>query len=585
MVGDRNYDVPKNGVGTPLPNQVQATYDQGSLIDFDVVITAHHKGHFTYKACPINPGEVASQDCFDQYPLTFVKDNLYGAVPDPNYPDRAYLPPSTFPGSQTDATDSVTGLKYSHKYRLPPGLSGSNVLIQWHWVTGNSGCFHEGYDEYPWPPGFENQYSKQPCPPLSDSGSGNEQFWNCCEVEILPNNSPTTTVATSTVLGSSTTTTIHPNSTSTTTTTIANTGATVSPGGKPVGTSCDENEDCDSGSCFESICECRDDDDCLPGHLCDMISHQSSDPFLCISGYKTVGESCKLPIECASGSCFDWICECRHDADCEDGFVCDKEEPPFLCVIAKIPSSMPTLSSQPSASSSIAKSNSPSSSPSLPPSISKQPSGAPSNDPTLEPSASLSLNPSSWPSVSAKPSASPSRDPTAYPTQFRSSSPSLSSYPSSLPSSSPSSDPSRPPNGPYEATVSAYYASWQWYDRNKLATPENIDFGKIDRVNFAFFQTNQNGDLWGTDSWADPQLLFGPYDWNPPAGASSYCSWDGPTTKNCAAHRFDQGLLNLAHAGKQKFGHLSEDGPCLTHSLPWQLPKPRGKGLQRIVLP
>lgn len=33
------------------------------------------------------------------------------------------------------------------------------------------------------------------------------------------------------------------------------------------------------------------------------------------------------------------------------------------------------------------------------------------------------------------------------------------------------------------------------------------------RRNFAFFQTNERGDLWGTDSWADPNLLFGPYDW------------------------------------------------------------------------
>jgi GH18 family chitinase len=49
----------------------------------------------------------------------------------------------------------------------------------------------------------------------------------------------------------------------------------------------------------------------------------------------------------------------------------------------------------------------------------------------------------------------------------------------------------------------AYYASWQWYDRNKLAAPANLDFTKVDRVNFAFFQTNREGDIWGTDSWAE----------------------------------------------------------------------------------
>jgi hypothetical protein len=163
------------------PNKVEGTFKEGDLIDLDVVISAHHKGHFVYKACPINPDEAATQDCFDAHPLTFVQDNLYGAVPDPNYPERAYLPPSTYPGSKTDSSDGITGIKYSHKYRLPDGISGSNVLIQWHWVTGNSGCSHEGYDVYPWPAGFENQYEKHPCPPLSDTGVGNEQFWNCAE--------------------------------------------------------------------------------------------------------------------------------------------------------------------------------------------------------------------------------------------------------------------------------------------------------------------------------------------------------------------------------------------------------------------
>ena len=49
MVDDRNYDFPASGVGTSLPNQVQGTYNEGSLIDFEVVVSAHHKGHFTYK--------------------------------------------------------------------------------------------------------------------------------------------------------------------------------------------------------------------------------------------------------------------------------------------------------------------------------------------------------------------------------------------------------------------------------------------------------------------------------------------------------------------------------------------------------
>ncbi|KAL7548412.1 hypothetical protein ACHAWF_011703, partial [Thalassiosira exigua] len=93
---------------------------------------------FGQQACPISLWEVASQECFDQHPLIFVEDNIYGAVPDVNYPERAYLPPDDFPGIVEYQSD-VPGKLYSHKYRLPPGLTGSNVLIQWHYITGE--CF------------------------------------------------------------------------------------------------------------------------------------------------------------------------------------------------------------------------------------------------------------------------------------------------------------------------------------------------------------------------------------------------------------------------------------------------------------
>lgn len=58
-----------------------------------------------------------------------------------------------------------------------------------------------------------------------------------------------------------------------------------------------------------------------------------------------------------------------------------------------------------------------------------------------------------------------------------------------------------------------YYASWQWYDRDGLAAPINMDFSKITRANFAFFQITTDGEIFGTDSWADPITLFGMYDW------------------------------------------------------------------------
>lgn len=43
------------------------------------------------------------------------------------------------------------------------------------------------------------------------------------------------------------------------------------------------------------------------------------------------------------------------------------------------------------------------------------------------------------------------------------------------------------------------YAVWQWYDRNNLASPGNMDFKKLSRVNYAFFQTDGDGFIFGTD--------------------------------------------------------------------------------------
>ena len=93
----------------------------------------------------------------------------------------------------------------------------------------------------------------------------------------------------------------------------------------------------------------------------------------------------------------------------------------------------------------------------------------------------------------------------------------------------------------------------QWYDRNKFADPKNIDFKKYDRINYAFFQPDKQGNLYGTDEWADPQLLFGEYDYASPEVLSGpdrnyYCSWDGPNEDqhNCAVHK-GGGILDLAH--------------------------------------
>ncbi len=127
----------------------------------------------------------------------------------------------------------------------------------------------------------------------------------------------------------------------------------------------------------------------------------------------------------------------------------------------------------------------------------------------------------------------------------------------------PTTSPSLPPwtnapftpyNGPRrDKTVIGYYASWQWYDRTKFADPQNIDWKKYDRINYAFFQIDKEGAIFGTDEWADPQLLWGPYIWDTASqiktgpDANYFCSWDGPSLRNCNYHDTSKGILELAH--------------------------------------
>ncbi|KAL3759402.1 hypothetical protein ACHAWU_000701 [Discostella pseudostelligera] len=150
------------------------------------LLTAYHKGHFEVKTCAINhPEEVATQECFDAHPLTFVEDKLYGAPIDPLYPGRVYLPSSDF----ARLTQGAGGYyHFHHLFQLPDGLRGNLDLLQWYKLTANS-CVTEGYDTYSWPEGFD-QGRVPMCNSISPDGRGGvpEQFWNCAEVAIKVGN-------------------------------------------------------------------------------------------------------------------------------------------------------------------------------------------------------------------------------------------------------------------------------------------------------------------------------------------------------------------------------------------------------------
>ncbi|KAL3817055.1 hypothetical protein ACHAXA_000105 [Cyclostephanos tholiformis] len=88
---------PSINYNTWSSNTIEATYTVGQQIDVEVTFTAHHKGHFVLKACPISSGGTATQACFDNNKLRFISGE--GANFDQNFPERAYIPPPP-PGTQ-----------------------------------------------------------------------------------------------------------------------------------------------------------------------------------------------------------------------------------------------------------------------------------------------------------------------------------------------------------------------------------------------------------------------------------------------------------------------------------------------------
>eukprot|EP00567_Pseudictyota_dubia_P005800 CAMPEP_0197449198 /NCGR_PEP_ID=MMETSP1175-20131217/20345_1 /TAXON_ID=1003142 /ORGANISM="Triceratium dubium, Strain CCMP147" /LENGTH=895 /DNA_ID=CAMNT_0042981233 /DNA_START=206 /DNA_END=2894 /DNA_ORIENTATION=+ len=166
-----NYNDPPNALGESMPTNIQATYTEGEVIELETVLTAHHKGYFQYKVCRLDelnqPGP--TQECFDANPLTFEEDMVYGAPKDPDNPGRAYISPN--------------GMEFRHRFKLPTGLHGDKVLLQWHYVTGNS-CEDKDYGNNPWKEGLST--CSQPLPLQGIP----EQFWNCAEIKIIPAGGP-----------------------------------------------------------------------------------------------------------------------------------------------------------------------------------------------------------------------------------------------------------------------------------------------------------------------------------------------------------------------------------------------------------
>ena len=137
------------------------------------------------KACVLDdlpPGTGPTQECFDAYNATFVRDESGDDMPaDPYYPERGY-----YSGGQSGDKNQFTMV-----FKLPKGAYGSRVLLQWRYITANS-CSPPGYARYFADNNLPGSYWTQgvtTCSvPYPQDGTRSsvwpEQFFNCAEGEF-----------------------------------------------------------------------------------------------------------------------------------------------------------------------------------------------------------------------------------------------------------------------------------------------------------------------------------------------------------------------------------------------------------------
>jgi len=178
-MGSTDYDKWLDTKGNHMPWISQRQYAPGQDIVVEIHLTQPHQGFFVVRGCP--DGNASTQECFNKHTLHFVEDLLYGMPKDENYPGRAYMTA----GGKKD---------FKMVYKLPDGLVGKEVLLQWVYYTGVS-CNMKGAKDYfnahpevksagnlKIPECGNDEYGLKISP--YNTASPLELFFNCMEVSI-----------------------------------------------------------------------------------------------------------------------------------------------------------------------------------------------------------------------------------------------------------------------------------------------------------------------------------------------------------------------------------------------------------------
>merc|ERR1719469_1691839 len=184
------------------------TFTAGQLVEFDIRVTAHHKGHFQFRLCDQTissaVGDLADQeDCLNGHVLERVRpeeihsdcqpdDSRGDCQPfDEANPSHWYVPPA---GGSMNAD-------YTFTYKLPDGVTCEKCTLQWWWSSANSctphpdayRCYFQnmqalGWNAAAWCSGACSFSGTCPASQGAPVLCG-EQFKNCADVQITASGS------------------------------------------------------------------------------------------------------------------------------------------------------------------------------------------------------------------------------------------------------------------------------------------------------------------------------------------------------------------------------------------------------------
>merc|ERR1712039_879544 len=199
------------------PNSPQRVYEAGSVVEFKIGVSTHHRGHYEFRICnkALSPDTIASpadgQACLDTWLLERappradcqVNDADADCQPlDPDQPHRWFLPPrngARAAGEHWDSDyipDYIVGEEHTMRYKIPLGLNCSHCTLQWYWSSGNTCVYDEGYFSYfdkMKAAGWDSLSWCNFCTPGqtcdgtccgAPSGKFAEEFWNCADIAV-----------------------------------------------------------------------------------------------------------------------------------------------------------------------------------------------------------------------------------------------------------------------------------------------------------------------------------------------------------------------------------------------------------------